>query len=91
MRKALIVGIDYYEHSSPLFGCVDDAHSVKAVLDRNGDGSVNFGTRLLTGTGPGDTVSRADLKDSIAELFVSDASVALFYFAGHGHIEPTGG
>lgn len=91
MRKALIVGIDYYEHSSPLYGCVDDAHAVKAMLDRNGDGSVNFGSRLLTGTGPTDTVSRSELKDSIAELFSSDASVALFFFAGHGHIEPTGG
>lgn len=91
MRKALIVGIDYYEHSSPLFGCVDDAHSVKAVLDRHGDGSVNFDSLLLTGTGPSDKVSRGDLKDSIAELFSSDSSVALFYFAGHGHIEPTGG
>ncbi len=91
MRKALIVGIDYYEHSSPLYGCVDDAHSVKAMLDRNGDGSVNFGSRILTGTGPTDTVGRGELKDGITELFSSDASVALFYFAGHGHIEPAGG
>lgn len=91
MRKALIVGIDHYAHSSPLYGCVDDAHAVKAMLDRNGDGSVNFGSRLLTGTGPNDIVTRSELKDSIAELFNSDASVALFFFAGHGHIEPSGG
>ena len=31
MRKALVVGINYYEHDSSLFGCVDDAHSVRAV------------------------------------------------------------
>ena len=91
MRKALIVGIDHYEHSTPLYGCVDDAHAVKAMLDRNGDGSVNFGSRLLTGTGPIDIVTRSELKDSIAELFGSDAPVALFFFAGHGHIEPSGG
>src|SRR5687768_1143347 len=24
MRKALIVGIDYYEHGSPLYGCASD-------------------------------------------------------------------
>lgn len=91
MRKALVVGINYYKHSSPLFGCVDDAHSVKAILERHGDGSVNFNILLLTGTGAGDTVERGQLKDSITELFKGDSDIALFYFAGHGHIEATGG
>jgi hypothetical protein len=31
------------------------------------------------------------LKDYIAELFKDDSDIALFYFAGHGHIEATGG
>lgn len=91
MRKALVVGINYYAHSLPLFGCVDDAHSVKALLERHGDGSVNFDVQLFTGTGPTDLVSRHDLKDYIAELFKDDSDIALFYFAGHGHIEATGG
>ena len=91
MRKALVVGINYYAHGSSLFGCVDDAHSVKAILERHGDGSVNFDVRLFTGTGPTDVVSRAELKDYIAELFKDDSDIALFYFAGHGHIEATGG
>jgi hypothetical protein len=91
MRKALVVGINYYVHGSPLFGCVDDAHSVKAILERHGDGSVNFDIRLFTGTGPTDMVSRSELKDYIAELFKDDSDIALFYFAGHGHIEATGG
>jgi hypothetical protein len=91
MRKALIIGIDYYEHASPLFGCVDDAHAVKAILERHGDGSVNFDIKLHTGTGPTDVVTRAELKDSITELFTDNSDVALFYFAGHGHIEATGG
>ncbi len=91
MRKALVVGINYYEYGSPLFGCVDDAHSVKAILERHGDGSVNFEVRLFTGTGPTDVVSRSELKDYIAELFKDDSEIALFYFAGHGHIETTGG
>src|SRR4051812_28251646 len=47
MRKALVVGIDYYEHIGRLNGCVNDAHAVKAMLDRHSDGSVNFGTRLI--------------------------------------------
>lgn len=91
MRKALIVGINYYEHGSPLYGCVDDAHSVKAILERHGDGSVNFDVQHFTGTGPTDTVSRSHLRDYVKRLFEDDSEIALFYFAGHGHIEATGG
>jgi len=91
MRIALIVGINYYEHGSPLFGCVDDAYAVKAVLERHDGGIVNFDCRLLTGTGATDSVIRSDLKDHIEKLFNMDAEIALFYFAGHGHIEASGG
>jgi len=54
MRIAVIVGINYYEKGAPLFGCVDDAHAVKAVLERHDGGAVNFDCRLFTGTGPSD-------------------------------------
>jgi len=91
MRIALVVGINYYEHFDSLFGCADDAHEVNAVLARHGDGAVNFGCKLLTGTGPSDQVIRNDLKDRVEELFKAPAEIALFYFAGHGHIEATGG
>lgn len=91
MRIALIVGINYYQHGSPLFGCVDDAHAVKAVLARHDGGGVNFDCVLLTGTGPSDRVDRGDLKDHIEKLFKTEAEIALLYFAGHGHIEATGG
>jgi hypothetical protein len=37
MRKALVVGIDYYDNVPLLYGCVNDAYSVKSVLDRNAD------------------------------------------------------
>jgi hypothetical protein len=91
MRMALVVGINYYEHGSPLFGCVDDAHAVKAVLERHDGGAVNFDCMLRTGTGPTDRADRGDLKDRILKLFNTEAEIALFYFAGHGHIEATGG
>jgi len=91
MRIALIVGINHYEYGPSLFGCVDDAHAVKAVLERHGDGGVNFDCKLLTGTGSTDRVDRKDLKDHVEELFKRQADIALFYFAGHGHIESTGG
>lgn len=91
MRKALVVGINYYEHCPTLYGCVDDAHGVKSVLERNSDGTVNFGVKLLTGTGPTDLVLRSQLKEQVRELFAGDSETALFYFSGHGHIEATGG
>ena len=90
-RKALVVGINYYQHGSPLYGCVDDAHDVKAVIARHGDGSVNFDVQLFTGTGPSEIVTRANLKDYATKLFSDDSEIALFFFAGHGHIESTGG
>lgn len=92
MRKALIVGIDHYDHISPLSGCVNDAHSVKNVLERHADGTINFATpKLLTGTSTSDRVERGQLKEAVRELFSDDSDIALFYFAGHGYVEDTGG
>lgn len=92
MRKALIVGIDHYAHIGSLSGCVNDAHSVKNVLERHADGTVNFATpRLMTGTSLADPVEKGELKEAVRELFAGDSEIALFYFAGHGYIEDTGG
>jgi hypothetical protein len=91
-RKALVVGVDYYAKVGSLHGCVNDAHAVKAVLDRHMDGTVNFSVKLLTATGASDALTRGQVKDALKELFNGDDNeVALFYFAGHGHIETTGG
>jgi hypothetical protein len=92
MRKALIVGIDHYKHITSLSGCVNDAHSVKAVLERNSDGTLNFAApQVMTGTSSTQVVCKRELKDAVRELFADDAEIALFYFAGHGYIEDTGG
>lgn len=91
MRAALIVGIDYYDSGSSLYGCVNDAHSVNAVLERNDGGGINFDCKIITGTGPNDKITRGELKDNIEDLFMKDCEVVLFYFAGHGHIEATDG
>jgi caspase domain-containing protein len=91
MCKALVVGIDHYEHLSSLYGCVNDAHSVKSVLATHGDDSVNFDVIPIEGTKTGEKCSRAELKQMITVLFADDVEIALFYFAGHGHIEATGG
>ena len=91
MRKALVVGIDHYQEISSLNGCVNDAYSVKEMLERNDDGSVNFGCKLIIGNDSGDIVTRSELKEAIRELFAGDGEVALLYFAGHGYVESTGG
>lgn len=91
-RKALIVGIDHYPHVGDLTGCVNDAVAVKGMLDRHADGSVNFAQpRVMLGTGPTMAVRRSDLKEAVRQVFADTNEVALFYFAGHGHIEATGG
>jgi hypothetical protein len=92
MRKALVVGIDHYEHIGSLNGCVNDACSIKELLDRNADGTVNFvQPKLIVGTGSDDIVERATLKEAVRQLFADDSDIALFYFAGHGYVEATGG
>lgn len=77
-------------HIPLLSGCVKDAYSVQSQLARHGDGSPNFDVKLITASGANDAVTRGSLKDAVQELFSSDDDIALFYFAGHGHIEATG-
>lgn len=92
MRKALIVGIDHYERLGRLDGCVSDAVAVRTALERNADGSPNFvAPNVLTAPDATRPVYRRELKEAVRALFVDDAEVALFYFAGHGHVEDTGG
>lgn len=91
MRRALVVGVDFYPGDGELFGCVNDSLSVKAMLDKNADETLNFHVEHLTATGPTSPVNRRELRAAIIELFEGKGEVALLYFAGHGHIESTGG
>lgn len=91
MRKALIVGIDYYSEVNNLFGCVSDAYAVKSVLDRNSDGTINFSSKIHVASNKDTAIERKELKNLTEELFKDDADVALFYFSGHGYVENTGG
>lgn len=90
-RKALVVGIDYYHYATPLFGCVNDAYVINSALERHADGTRNFATKLMTGTGDSSPVTRRELRSAAQELFAGDDDIALFYFAGHGYIEQVGG
>lgn len=83
-----MVGIDEYP-TAPLSGAVNDANAVANVLECNGDGSPNFGVRLLTA--PSSQITRATLRGDIEQLLSGDCDIALFYFSGHGCVTSTGG
>ncbi len=85
MRRALVVGIDGYK-GQPLFGCVNDATSVASIIEKNGDGSPNFDIKLLTSNNGEITASL--ILESLETLFKGSAETVLFYFAGHGIIDP---
>lgn len=91
MRKALCVGIDCYEYARNLHGCVNDAICVKNALERNGDGTLNFHTKLMCAASPPSYITRSTLKDAIQELFDDESEIALLYYAGHGSFDALGG
>ncbi len=91
MKKALIVGVNYYTEMGHLYGCVNDAYAVSQALQRHMDGQLNFDVKLVTAVDENTAISRKQLKDDISSLFSDDPEVALLYFAGHGHVEDSGG
>ena len=91
MRKALIVGIDYYAHANRLGGCVNDAYAVRQVLERHGDGTKNFDVLLKTASDASTAMTKDVLKSLISDLFDDETEVALLYFSGHGYIDSDSG
>lgn len=89
-KRALLVGIDKYDHVSSLSGCVADATSMAELLERHGDGSLNFDCRVLTSPGPA-SITRAFLREQWNELFQHFDGDVLFYFSGHGTPTSLGG
>ncbi|MGB3466547.1 MAG: caspase family protein [Cyclobacteriaceae bacterium] len=90
MKRALCVGINYYENqfTNDLNGCVNDARRVQDILVKNGDEgqSKNFDVKVLTSKDSRKAVTKRLLKESIEELFKNPADVALLYFSGHGGV-----
>lgn len=88
MKRALIVGIDDYPNT-PLHGCCNDAERVRGVLAHHANGDPNFD--CVTLTQPGQTITRAILREAIFELFRHQADIAFFHFSGHGTHHTLGG
>lgn len=91
MKRALVVGVNYYPDAGHLYGCVNDAYAVSQVLARHMDGQLNFDVKLVTAVDAKTAIGRKQLKEDIIALFADDPEVALLYFAGHGHVEDSGG
>ncbi|MFT9113837.1 MAG: caspase family protein [Acetobacter malorum] len=88
MRKALIIGINHYDHLPHLTGCVNDANSIAGMLEEHFDGRSNFLQPLVMIADSSSTaLSKSDIKNAARELFEDQCEVALFYFAGHGYLE----
>ena len=87
MKRALVVGIDDYP-DVPLSGCVNDAVAVAKILEKNGDGSLNFSVQLLTSDKG--NVDCEILHENVKKLFQGSAETVLLYFAGHGLINELG-
>ena len=90
-RKALVVGINYYDNINNLCGCANDAQQMHIVLNRNEDESLNFTVATLIAKDVSTRVTCGQLKDAIEELFKGDSEVALLYVASHGYVDSSGG
>lgn len=82
MKRALLVGIDAYDHFRSLGGCVNDVVALTPLLARHDDAAPNFDCQTYTSsTG---RVTRDVLLAAIDALLAPGADVAMLYFAGHG-------
>lgn len=91
-RRALVIGIDTYNGTSKLTGCVADAQAIGKLLEENADGGPNYDCRiLLDKTEDGKPITRAALRSACGELFADFRGDALLYFSGHGALTKFGG
>lgn len=90
-KRALLVGANHYTNFSSLSGCVDDVESMRELLARNEDESVNYTCKTLLSTDAVNSeVTRSNLRRECRDLFAYDGDV-IFYFSGHGILSNTGG
>lgn len=84
MRKALLIGINRYPPGNELIGCIEDINDVRAVLEKNGDGSANFDIEMLP-----DVQTKREAMQSIRRLFDGNGEMSILYFSGHGYVNDT--
>ncbi|MDJ0619844.1 MAG: caspase family protein [Calothrix sp. MO_192.B10] len=92
-RRALLIGINRYDHVRDLAGCVADAKAMSEQLELNQDGRPNYECRVLLDVmEDGTPIVRPRFREICHELFSGDfKGDILFYFSGHGVLTPFGG
>lgn len=97
-RRALLVGIDHYDHITPdLSWCVGDALAMRQTLAFHASHDANFACRTLLGSRPPNVanahrqgrVTFNGLRAALEDLLAYDGEV-LFYFSGHGMAKTQG-
>ena len=87
-RRALVVGInDYPGENNKLNACVNDAHSITRLLERNYDDEVNFSVVELIDA----KATRESILECLGRVFDDDTETGVFYFSGHGYDDPEDG
>jgi hypothetical protein len=91
MRRALIVGIEYYGGATTLKSPVNDAELIAARLRSHEGDRPNFACNLLLGK-QGNPIKRGQLRRACAELFDPKfGDDVVFFFSGHGVASSTDG
>ena len=92
LKRALVVGINSYERTSQLTGCVADAEAMSQVLEAHADLRPNYQCRvLLDKLEDGSRITRGALYRACEELFTDIRDDVLLYYSGHGVLTPYGG
>lgn len=86
MRKALCVGIDYYEKFNSLPGCVGDADAIGRLLETNYNGTENFDVTFLKEENSSCNCTAEKFEAAVRNLFSQSVATVLFYYSGHGGI-----
>jgi hypothetical protein len=90
VKRALLVGIDYYDTFNCLSGCANDAVAVAPLLASHEKVGPNFDCQLTIASDAASRITRDDMLERLDRLLADDATYALLYFAGHG-AEANGG
>jgi len=93
-RRALLVGINHYDHMAELTWCIDDVLALRQVLEYHENHARNFFCHTLLGSQSAtdalntpynrERVTFSTLRIALKELFAFEEMV-LFYFSGHGY------
>ncbi|MDW3191637.1 MAG: caspase family protein [Cytophagales bacterium] len=92
-RKAIVIGIDYYQNFDSLHSCELDAQGMSEVLsfDGNRKKDRNFQVDTYVANSPETALNKKDLGQIIKEFLEEPREVSLLYFSGHGFINSLGG